>query len=106
MLPADAFAVDVEDRGREFVVSADLPGLRTQDIDVTVKKDRVRIAADFEDDEDGRYLRRGRERASGERVRVLRLPQRVDEKRVSASFQDGVLRVHLRKAGGRSVDVS
>jgi len=97
--------VDVEDRGREFVVTADLPGLRKQDVDIAVRKDRVRIAADFESDPDGRYLRRGRDRASGERVRVLRLPQRVDEKRVSATFQDGVLRVHLRKAGGRRVDV-
>lgn len=90
------FPVDVADRGDEFRVTADLPGLRKQDIDVTVRKDRLRIAADFgHEDTEGRIKRR--ERPRGEVARVLRLPQRVDERRVSAAYEDGVLWVTLRK---------
>lgn len=90
----EPFPVDVEDRGDEFRVSADLPGLRTQDLDVSVRKNRVRIAADFGDPE-GNYRRRERER--GEVSRVVRLPVWVDEKHVDASYDDGVLRITLPK---------
>lgn len=100
---SDPFPVDVSDRGEEFLVAADLPGLRTQAIDVSVRKDRLRIAADFGDEagdvgasDSGTYLRR--ERPRGEVARVVRLPERVDEERVTASYDpDGVLRIVLRK---------
>ncbi|MFB6108441.1 MAG: Hsp20/alpha crystallin family protein [Haloplanus sp.] len=98
-----SFPVDVADHGETFVVTADLPGLRTQDVDVSVRKDRVRIVADFGDDE-GAYLRR--ERRRGGVSRVIRLPDAVDERRVSASYHDGLLRVTLRKRSQpRRVDV-
>ncbi|WP_440991808.1 Hsp20/alpha crystallin family protein [Haloarchaeobius baliensis] len=91
----DWFPVDLEDHGDEFVVTADLPGLRTQDIDVSVRKARVRIVADFGDGDAERYL--ARERGRGEQSRVLHLPEHADERRVSANYTDGVLRVHLPK---------
>lgn len=90
----EPFRVDVSDRGDEFVVTAELPGLGKQDIDVSVRKTRVRIVADFGDDE-GEYLRR--ERTRGERSRVVHLPERVNERRAAASYDDGVLRVTLPK---------
>lgn len=93
---ADPFPVDVADRGDEFVVAADLPGLRTQDFDVSVWRDRLRIVAEFDGEEgEGTFLRR--ERGQGEASRVVRLPAPIDENRVSASYNDGVLRVTLRK---------
>ncbi|MFD1647870.1 Hsp20/alpha crystallin family protein [Haloarchaeobius litoreus] len=89
----DGFPIDLEDHGEEFVVSANLPGLRTQDIDVSVRNARVRIAADFGQGDEDRYLRQ--ERGRGEVSRVLHLPEPVDERRVSANYTGGVLRVHL-----------
>ncbi|RLM53925.1 Hsp20/alpha crystallin family protein [Halobellus sp. Atlit-31R] len=90
-----ALPVDVADRGDRFLVSADLPGFRTQDIDVTVRKDRLRIVADPAEETDGTYRRR--ERGSGTRRRVIRLPEPVDEKHVSASYTDGILWITLKK---------
>lgn len=99
------FPVDVADRGEVFVVSASLPGLRKQDLDVRVRKDRVQIVADFgEDDVEGSYHRRERQR--GERQRIVRLPERVDERRASAMFEDGVLQVTLRKRRPKRVRVT
>lgn len=82
------------DRGREFLVTAELPGLRTQALDASVGKEGLRIVADFGDDE-GPSLRR--ERARGAASRTIRLSEPVDENRVSASYDAGVLRVTLRK---------
>lgn len=90
-----SFPVDVADRGEEYVVTVDVPGLTTRDIDVTVWKDSIEIVADFGDREEGRYHRR--ERDSGLVRRVIRLPGRVNEKRVTASYDDGVLWLTLRK---------
>lgn len=89
------FPVDVEDHGDEFVVSADLPGLRKQDLDVSVRNDRVQITADFGERAEGRYHRTERER--GPARRVVRLPEPVDETRLSAAYDAGVLWVTLPK---------
>lgn len=108
--PAPPFPVDVLDRGTEFVVVAELPGLTTQDLDLRVRTNRLQIVADYDGDAagseeaDGRYLRRERER--GEVSRFVRLPEAVDERHTSASYVDGVLRVHLRKRRrGRRVQI-
>jgi len=104
-----AFPVDVEERGDEFRVSAELPGLRTQDIDVRVRKNRLQIDANYgEADEDGggTYLRRERGREGGLRRRTITFPAPIDESAVSASYVGGVLRVHLAKRRtGRRVPV-
>lgn len=89
------FPVDVEDRGQDFLVTADLPGLRKQKIDVRVRKDKLEIEANF--GEAGQETDRRTERARGTASRVIRLPVRVDEKRVSAAYDNGVLWVTLPK---------
>lgn len=87
--------VDVEDRGDEYVLTASLPGYRTQDVDVTARGRRVRVAVADRGDRDGEYVRR--ERPRRERVRVLELPGRVRERAAAAALHDGVLRVTLPK---------
>ena len=90
-----SFPVDVADRGDRFLVSAELPGLRTQDIDVTVRKNKLQIIAEPTTETDGTYRRR--ERDSGTPRRVIHLPEAVDEKHVSGSYNDGILWVTLQK---------
>jgi HSP20 family protein len=85
----------VADRGDSFLVSAELPGLRTQDIDVTVRKNKLQIVAEPATETDGTYRRR--ERDSGTLRRVIHLPEAVDEKHASASYNDGILWVTLQK---------
>ncbi|SEO23615.1 Hsp20/alpha crystallin family protein [Halogranum amylolyticum] len=80
--------VDVERFGDEYVVSALLPGLRTQDIDVSVHGRRIRIAASVPDRK-RRFLPTRRREVS----RVVRLPDPIDHRSVEASYHDGLLRV-------------
>lgn len=89
-----SFPIDIADRGDEFLVSAELPGYRKQQFDIAVRGNRLRIAAGEEEEEPGTGRRRP---ARGAVRRVVRLPEAVDEKRVSATYNDGILWVTLKK---------
>lgn len=104
-------AVDLEDAGDEYVLTADLPGFETDDIEVELSGETVTVSADREtdtetEDEDGRYLRRERRRRSVSRS--IRLPEAVDETETEAEYRNGVLTVNLPKLeaeGGRTIPV-
>ncbi|MFB6094374.1 MAG: Hsp20/alpha crystallin family protein [Halanaeroarchaeum sp.] len=92
--------VDVEDRTDEYVVTADLPGVTKEDIDVELADQTLRIEAEREEEtetgDEGRYVRRERSRESTSRS--ISLPEAVEEEGVSARFKNGVLTVTLPKA--------
>ena|SRR6056297_1897930 len=94
-------SIDVADRGEEFVVTADLPGYRKEDIDVTLRGDHLQIRAETEqeteesDDEDGQYIRK--ERSHRAVNRSVTFPEDVDEESVAAEYRNGVLTVTLQK---------
>ncbi|MXV62657.1 Hsp20 family protein [Natronorubrum sp. JWXQ-INN-674] len=101
--------VDVVDTGEEYLVTADLPGYETDDIDLTLSEGTLRLEAGREDEEyaEGRYLRRERTRTSANRR--IRLPEPVEEEAVSAGYDEGVLTVRLPKVAGsddsREIDI-
>lgn len=106
-LAVDAVSVDIEERTDRFILTADLPGLTTRDIDVMVRGPRVRLVAEYptEPDVQGETTLR-RERPRGTVERTFGLPGRIDEARVTATYLDGTLRVELpKRRGRRSVDV-
>ncbi|WP_339105510.1 Hsp20/alpha crystallin family protein [Haloterrigena salinisoli] len=93
--------VDVVDTGEEYLVTADLPGYETDDIDLTLSEGTLRLEASREDESEyaeGRYLRRERTHTSANRR--IRLPEPVEEENVSAGFEDGVLTVRLPQVSG------
>jgi len=91
----DTFPIDVRDTGDEYVLTADLPGVRTRDIDVNARGDTIQIVAERADRPPGRSRRP--DRTSQPLVRTIRLPRRIDSRRVHAAYTGGVLRVHARK---------
>lgn len=103
--PADqsTLRVDVLETASRFEILASVPGLHPEEVNVTVLADSVRIATDGPsqqvadgDDPDQRWL--VRERYVGPKDRTITLPSSVAASDVTASFQDGVLRVVLPKA--------
>ena len=77
-------------------VTAELPGIDAQDIDISVVGDTLTLKGDRKAD----VLREGeschrQERGSGPFARTLKLPFRVDPERVSAKYEKGILRVTL-----------
>jgi HSP20 family protein len=102
-------AVDVADRDDELVVTADLPGFTTEEIDLTLRGDELRIDAEHEQEteeggerDEGRYIRKERRHQSVSRS--VTLPEEVDEENVSAEYRNGVLTVTLPKTHGGKND--
>ncbi|MFM8445005.1 MAG: Hsp20/alpha crystallin family protein [Methylococcus sp.] len=90
--------VDVIDRKEEICVRAELPGVRKEDIQVTLNDNILAIHAKVEKEEEkeeDKYHRR--ELLKGEFQRTLQLPAPVDEKNTKATFKDGVLELCLPK---------
>lgn len=90
--------VDLLDRENEIVVRAELPGVKKDDVDITVSEYSVTLKATMkheEQEEEGEYYRR--EMSSGEYQRTLALPSAVDEEKAHATFTDGVLELTLAK---------
>lgn len=95
-----AFKVDVKDDGEAYELTADLPGMKKEDISLCYENSYLTIAARQEEkkeeqDEKGRYIRR--ERSLGSMSRSFYIDD-IDEAKISAEFQDGVLKVVLPKA--------
>ncbi len=101
-------SIDVADHGEEFVVTADLPGFRKEDIDVTLRGERLQIRAEREesseegDGDEGRYIRKERRHESVSRS--VMLPEEVDEEAVSGQYRNGVLTVTLPKTSAGEGD--
>ncbi len=99
--PEVAMALDVHETPEAFVVSATLPGVGADDVDVTVFGDTLRIAGRRQEErragaEGGRWLLR--EQRFGAFSRTVRLPAEVKAEAVAAEFGDGILTVTLPKA--------
>jgi HSP20 family protein len=87
--------VNVRDEEDTFVLSALVPGLKADDLNIQVLDDVVRIEGEFQANEDGYLLR---ELPSGSFSRVLRMPAEIDADKVEAKITDGVLTLRLPKA--------
>jgi HSP20 family protein len=91
-------SVDLIERDDEIVVKAVLPGVDKKDMDVSVTKDTVSIkgtTSHEEKEEKGNYYRS--EISRGEYARTLTLPAEVDENKVKATFNNGILELKLPK---------
>ena len=90
--------LDVVDEGDDVVVRASIPGVKSEDIDVTVEDGLLTIKGGAEVEEEGRngrYLIR--ERRSGRYSRTLRLSDAVDADSAASRYEDGVLSVTFSK---------
>jgi len=91
-------ATDLTDEGNEFVITAELPGVRKKDVTLDVQPDGIRIRAQAETakEKTGRTWVR-RERSAVAYDRYIGLPDEVSPEQASAKFEDGVLTVHVPK---------
>jgi HSP20 family protein len=98
-LPRHFPALNLHDAGDRFVVSAELPGLKAGDVELTLTGDALTLRGERRRDPlvpDESYRRL--ERPFGAWSRTLTLPGRIDPDGVSASLALGVLTVVLPKA--------
>ena len=92
-------SVDIIEDDKEWLVKADLPEVKKEDVKVTVENGVLTITGErkFEKEEkDKKYHRI--ERSYGNFLRSFTLPDAADGSKVNAEFKDGVLKVHLPKS--------
>lgn len=91
-------AMNVWTNEEGVVVTAELPGVAPEEIDISVVNETLTItgARHAEEVEGATYHRR--ERSQGRFTRSVQLPFRIEGDQVEASFERGVLRIHLPRA--------
>ena len=97
-----AIPLDIVRDGDELRVRASVPGVKPDDISVTIEDGVLTITGETASEaghEEGSYLRR--ERRSGSFRRTLRLPDSVDVERASSTYANGVVTVALPTAEDR-----
>jgi HSP20 family protein len=91
-------AVNIWEDGENLFVEAEVPGLKSENLEITVIGDELMLKGERTADErsDGNYHRR--ERGIGSFNRVVKLPSEVNAEHVQAALNDGVLLLTLPKA--------
>ena len=96
---APSIKMDVKEQGDDYLVHAELPGVRKEDIHVVVDGNQVSISAEIKQEkeikEGERVLRS--ERYFGKVARSFQLGQEIDDAKAAAKFNDGVLELTLPK---------
>lgn len=91
-------ALDVRENGKQVVIEADLPGVDEKDVSVALANGLLTIKGEKksqrEEKDEKCYLS---ERSYGSFERVLQLPDGIDENKIEAKFDKGVLRVVAQK---------
>jgi HSP20 family protein len=93
-----AIPLDVVEEGDNILVHASLPGVKPDDIDVTIENDILTVKGHStmeREHKNGNYLMK--ERRTGSFHRSLRLPDTVDTEKASPHYENGVLTVALPK---------
>lgn len=94
-----AFPLDVVERENEYVITAEIPGVKKENISVTLENGVLTVSAEVRDavEKQGERIVR-QERRYGNYVRSLRLGAQVEEKNIKAQYKDGLLQLTLPKA--------
>lgn len=101
-LPAD-IRVDITENDKEYLVTAEIPGAKKEDVRVSIDGSYVSISAEINKDEErksGRSI--VRETFRGSVSRGFSLASEVDDKNAVAKLEDGILRLTLPKREGAS----
>jgi HSP20 family protein len=98
------FRVDVSEDETAYTVRAEIPGVKKDDISITVEGDQVAISAEVKNEKDAREGERvlRSERYYGKLYRAFQLGQTLDESAASARYTDGVLELTLPKKSATS----
>ena len=97
-MPRSSFpAVNIYDNGDELILTAEVPGIRPEDLNLTVIENTITLEGKKNGKEEGvKYYRC--ERSSGTFTRTMTLTEKVNPDKVKATYKDGVLTVQMPKA--------
>jgi HSP20 family protein len=90
---------DISETENEYLIRAELPAVRKEDVRITIDRGMITIAGERKDKQETKDEKFHRiESFQGSFVRTFTLPDNLDEQAIRAESRDGVLTVHLPKA--------
>ncbi|MFB6203766.1 MAG: Hsp20/alpha crystallin family protein [Candidatus Nanohaloarchaea archaeon] len=100
--------VDIQEEDGKYILSADMPGVNKEEIDIKADEDSVEITAESDEEikeENEKYVRR--ERSSRTFRRKVMWPGPVETDSIEANYDNGVLKVSAEKQedAGREIEV-
>ncbi|MFB6115118.1 MAG: Hsp20/alpha crystallin family protein [Candidatus Nanohalobium sp.] len=100
--------IDIQEEDGEYKITADLPGVDKDEINIRADENQVEISAESEHEmkeENEKYIRR--ERKSRSFRRTVSWPQPVDSDTITAEYEEGVLTITAEKeeGGGKEIEV-
>ena len=94
-------AFDVSENEKEYVITAELPGIDAKDVDVTLSEGVLSVKGEKKQEKEDKGENYHRvERRYGSFHRSFRIPGKVEADKVDANYKDGVLKLTLPKAEG------
>lgn len=90
--------VNVFQQGEDFVVTAEIPGVRKEDLEISIKSNQLRIAGKKDIDYGENMSIHRQERSAGTFDRTFNLPLEIESDGVKAELRDGILSLFLPRA--------
>jgi HSP20 family protein len=91
--------VDIQETDKEYLVKAELPEVKKDDVKVTIKDGLLTLEGERRQEKEEKAKKFHRvERSYGKFVRAFSMPEDADDQKVYADFKEGVLNVHITKS--------
>ncbi|MEN6375629.1 MAG: Hsp20/alpha crystallin family protein [Smithella sp.] len=97
--PLTSFWVDIFEDGDDLIARAELPGMKKEDIEVSITDETIKICGEKKKEEeiDKQYYHKW-ERSFGSFCRVFTLPEKINTDKVKSTLKDGVLEIKMHKS--------
>jgi len=106
--PHTTFHVDLNETDKEYVVTAELPGIKKDQIAIDVIDNTLTISVENKNvsSEVNEIAKTNRQRASMQRFsRTIPFSHPINEKKMRASYRDGLLEIKIAKKTGKKIDI-
>ncbi|MDZ7680774.1 MAG: Hsp20/alpha crystallin family protein [Fodinibius sp.] len=92
-------SIDVSETDNQFMITAELPGMSKDDINISLENGRLAISGErsFKNEEQGRTFHRV-ETQYGSFNRSFQLPDNISEDSIKATYEDGLLNISIDKS--------
>lgn len=99
-----ALPVEIDEKEKEYCVKAELPGVKKEDLDIDIEKNRLTISAKKEEEhkEDTKAFRKS-EFKYGEFSRTVYFPDEIDIEKTKAKLEHGILRIEAPKLNAEKI---
>lgn len=108
LFPQSSFHVDVQELGEKHLVTAALPGIKKEQIGIDILGKSLTISVKKQDilteeDDNNKVYRRSESLQHSSRT--ISFPHPIDERKVKASYRDGLLEISIPKVKGKTIEI-